>query len=108
MKKPTAVMRALWWNRARRNPTGGRRWQSPVEILERRIVPTITSHFDADSGTLTVTATAAEAIIVSTDFNGNVAVNANVEFDGVGTTTAAADVAKLVIQASIQSLQRVA
>ena len=95
MKKPTAVMRALWWNRARRNPTRGRRCQSLVELLERRIVPTLTAHFDA--GTLTVTATAAEPIIV-TNVGGNVAVNANVAFDGVGTMTAAADVAKLMIQ----------
>ena len=43
MKKPTAVMRALWWNRARRNANGGRRCQFPIELLEQRIVPFTTS-----------------------------------------------------------------
>lgn len=97
MKKPTAVMRALWWNRARRNPNGGRRCQTPIERLEQRIVPTLTANFNAMNGTLTVTATAAESIAV-TDVSGNVAVNGNVAFGGTGTTTASAAVAKLVIQ----------
>lgn len=97
MKMPTDVMRALWRNRTRRNSAEARRRQCPVEMLERRIVPTLTSHFDIPSSTLTITATAAESITV-TAVSGNVAVNGNVAFDGVGTSTAAADVAKLVIQ----------
>ena len=95
MKKPTAVMRALWSNRARRSPTGGRRWQSPVEMLERRIVPTLTATIAA--GTLTVTATAAESITV-TSVNGNVAINGNAAFDGLAPSTASGAVTKLIVQ----------
>ncbi len=96
MKMPTDVMRALWRNRSRRNPTRARRGQCPAELLERRIVPTLTAHFDIPSSTLTITATAAEPITVTT-VSGNVAVNTNVAFDGAGTSTAAADVSKLIV-----------
>lgn len=86
MKKTTGVMRALWRNRARRNPTGARRVYCPAEVLEQRIVP-FTTNFSA--GALTVTASIAnEGLAVSVNGGGNVVVTSTV--NGTATPTATA------------------
>lgn len=90
MKKPTFVKHTLWWNRARKNPNRSRRWQQPVETLECRIVPTLTTTFE--DGTLTVTATASDSITVTED-DGIVFVNGD-DTDAVP----AEDVVSLIIQ----------
>ncbi len=96
MKKPTAVMRALWWNRARRNANGGRRCQFPIELLEQRIVPFTTSSsmgMVVNTVELTVTANSAnEGLAVSVNGTGFVVVN------GTPTAFLAKDVIKLVVR----------
>lgn len=88
MKKPTAVMRALWRNRARRNPAGTRRVFCPAELLEQRIVP-FTGSFNEVTRALTVTASLANEGLAVSVVGGNVTVNGSVMVNGAATVAAA-------------------